>query len=109
MRVINNGENVKLHLKCRPHGDYEEMMELKDQVCSLDSAKRLKELGCVQESLFYWQWINDETTDGLENKWNIIINYEPCLDAERCISAYTTAYRQADAIIAAEADILESK
>ncbi|MFQ5786490.1 MAG: hypothetical protein ACE5H1_00770 [Thermodesulfobacteriota bacterium] len=29
-------------------------MELKDQVISLDIAKRLKELGVPQESLFYW-------------------------------------------------------
>ena len=30
------------------------ILELKDQVISLESAKRLKELGCPQESLFYW-------------------------------------------------------
>ena len=30
-------------------------MKLEDQVCSLESAKRLKELGCKQESLWYWQ------------------------------------------------------
>lgn len=30
------------------------MLELNKQVVSLESAKRLKELGCVQESLFYW-------------------------------------------------------
>ena len=29
-------------------------MELKDQVCSLESSKRLKELGVEQESYFYW-------------------------------------------------------
>jgi hypothetical protein len=29
-------------------------MELKDQVCTLESAKRLRELGVEQESLFYW-------------------------------------------------------
>lgn len=29
-------------------------MELKDQVCSLELAKRLKELGVKKNSLFYW-------------------------------------------------------
>lgn len=29
-------------------------MKLEDQVCSLDLAKRLKDLGCPQESLFWW-------------------------------------------------------
>ena len=29
-------------------------MKLEDQVCSLDLANRLKELGCIQKSTFYW-------------------------------------------------------
>lgn len=31
-------------------------MKLKDQVCSLELAKRLKELGVPQGSLFYWTY-----------------------------------------------------
>lgn len=30
-------------------------MKLKDQVCSLESAKKLKELGVKQDSLWYWE------------------------------------------------------
>lgn len=30
-------------------------MKLQDQVCSLELAKRLKELGVKQDSLFYWR------------------------------------------------------
>lgn len=29
-------------------------MKLEDQVCSIESARRLKELGVPQDSLFYW-------------------------------------------------------
>lgn len=41
-------------------------MELEKQVCSLELAKKLKELGVKQESFFYW-W-----ESGWEAKWNVI-------------------------------------
>lgn len=43
------------------------ILKLEDQCCSLESAKRLKELGCPQESLFYWRkyqnWLIDLGTN----------------------------------------------
>jgi hypothetical protein len=38
-------------------------MKLEDQVCSLELAKKLKELGVKQESLFWYTCFNDGTTD----------------------------------------------
>lgn len=38
-------------------------MELKNQVCSLELAKKLKELGFKQESLFYWSTNDMEKKD----------------------------------------------
>lgn len=35
------------------------MLKLEDQVCSLDLAKRLKELGVKQDSYFYYEWYSD--------------------------------------------------
>lgn len=34
-------------------------MNLEQQCLSLNLAKRLKELNIKQESLFYWEWVND--------------------------------------------------
>lgn len=31
-------------------------MKIKDQVCSIELAKKLKELGIMEESLFYWSY-----------------------------------------------------
>jgi hypothetical protein len=42
-------------------------MKIEDQVCSLELAKRLKELGVKQESLFWWDTENEELMEsGLE-------------------------------------------
>lgn len=54
------------------------MMEIKDQVCSLELSKRLKELGCKQESLWYWFQFRDyeprlkfhSDIDGTGGEWN---------------------------------------
>lgn len=42
-------------------------MKLEQQVCSLELAKRLKELGVKHESLFYWIEFRNESSP--EDKW----------------------------------------
>jgi len=44
-------------------------MNIKDQVCSFELAKKLKELGVKQESYFYWY------TDGLNRRIEIKTDY----------------------------------
>ena len=58
-------------------------MELKDQVCSLESARKLKELGVKQESLFYWH--ETARLDGINNFNQSKIN------SKYCYSAFTVA------------------
>ena len=41
----------------------DEGMKLEDQVCSLELAKKLKELGGVQDSLSYWEEYRDNWMD----------------------------------------------
>lgn len=43
------------------------ILPIEKQVCTLDSAKRLKELGFPQESLFYWEFIKPGYEDGTKN------------------------------------------
>jgi len=46
-------------------------MKLEQQVCSLELAKKLKELGVKQESLFYWQRYTEKKT-GIE-EWDLAL------------------------------------
>lgn len=76
-------------------------MRIEDQVCSLELAKRLKELGVEQDGLFYYQ--NNPYNDGQDcidimikevrskNGENNIINVECENDASPTYSAFTVA------------------
>lgn len=59
-------------------------MNLSDQVCSLELAKKLKELGVNTESYFYWFKLSDKDNYDLSESWQIA-------DLERfdMISAFT--------------------
>ena len=45
------------------------IMKLKDQVCSLESAKRLKELGIEQDSIFCYFHCSDDSFELDYNTW----------------------------------------
>lgn len=67
-------------------------MKLEDQVCNLELAKRLKELGVKQESAFYWgcrdgQNINLFSLDTVLD-WGLEETFEPC---DQDVSAFTVA------------------
>lgn len=58
-------------------------MKLEDQVVSLEQAKRLKELGVLQESCFYY--------NQYDNTVHLDIAKDHCGGDERCWSAFTVA------------------
>lgn len=73
-------------------------MKLEDQIVSLELAKKLKELGVKQESVFYWQvYYDGEDNPVLEYKPKSTSGWETDLgDAEhpenlRYFSAFTVA------------------
>lgn len=66
-------------------------MKLENQVCGLELAKRLKELGVKQESYFYW-----ETTVGQEDKSvGVVIPWHGRNPADRFLE-YCSAFAVAE-------------
>ncbi len=69
-------------------------MKVKEQVCSLDLARKLKELGAKQESLWYW-WYDDPCGDpadpayGHYGDW--VLTAIDFKKTGRCYSAFTVA------------------
>jgi hypothetical protein len=61
-------------------------VKLEDQVCSLELAKRLKELGVKQESLYYWWELSGSGFLPLHDDRDEL----PCGDKKIC-SAFTVA------------------
>lgn len=63
-------------------------MTLREQVCTLEQAKRLKELGCKQKtSLFAWYWIRDN----VNNRERFFLNMQPDELFPTICDAYTVA------------------
>jgi len=67
-------------------------MKLEDQVCSLELAKKLKELGVDQDSYFYWCRIRDLETDHISIKSESQIQtLENHYQVDKITSAFTVA------------------
>jgi len=64
-------------------------MKLEEQVCSLELAKKLKELGVKQESLFYWNICHDCEKEYPFGSVNWEISYEK--NHGENISAFTAS------------------
>lgn len=65
------------------------ILALEQQVCSLESAKRLKELGCTQDSLF--QWVINPVEIRLRYSGGRSSETLTMLTGNEYISAYTVA------------------
>lgn len=66
-------------------------MKLEDQVCSLELAKKLKELGVEQKSLFYWTCYDSSFDDEGEDYGNIVHYETPDCHPDWHCSAFTVA------------------
>ncbi len=66
-------------------------MSLEEQVCSLDLAKRLKELGVKQESTFYWKHNTESPTGKFDER--VLTHYgQPYrVNSTYHVSAFTVA------------------
>lgn len=64
-------------------------MKIEDQVCSLESAKRLKELGVEQESHFYWCLCNHYSYPHVQDASNLNKRFGPDNWRDKYPSAFT--------------------
>jgi len=65
-------------------------MKLENQVCSLELAKKLKELGVKQESLFYWRY-NDGMDEWFIDEWDEFGPGKEFISSLKATSAFTVA------------------
>lgn len=67
------------------------VLTLEQQVSSLESSKSLRELGCPQDTHFYWMTVNHNTEPGFH--WELLDREHPLYrkNSDFCISSYTVA------------------